>query len=155
MSKELARWECCINCIEADTVYLDAINLTEGEKQVEAELIIPRRQMERYWGRANIRLGRIGYMVLKERSNGKGAMRGWPWTRKWKQADIDAANERANQDWRSLMSDDDKERADRERREKLERDAREYEERERANYRAQKDREDRERREREDRERNK
>lgn len=96
MSKELARWECCINCIEPDIVYLDAINLTDGETQVEAIMEVPRHQMERYWGRKNIRLGRIGYLALKERPNGKGAMRGWPYTRKWTQAQLDEAKRTAD-----------------------------------------------------------
>lgn len=105
MSKELARWECLINAIEPDTVYLDAINLTKDEKQVEGELEIPRSQMNRYWGRKNIVLGRIGYIVLKERPNGKGALRGWPYMRKWTQAELDDARRRGDELFQSFRFD--------------------------------------------------
>lgn len=99
-AKELERWRFYVVNWDDETVWLST-----GEEEIET----PRRKFVGMFGRKHLVEGRYGTMVIKQRADGSVSMRAWPWTRRWTEEDIAAANKRADEladAWKTAFGDD-------------------------------------------------
>lgn len=87
MSKLIAYHQAYVTSVSAAYVWLVFDD--------EAELELTRREFNKLFGRANRQRGRIVEIWIRRRRSGKAVVWGRPYVRKWTQADIAAAEERA------------------------------------------------------------
>lgn len=79
---------------DGETVWLNAKDADNFEGELEMDM--PIKQYKRMFGKANLSKGRYGTFVIKFYPDGRERMRGWPYSRKWTQAQIDTAEREAD-----------------------------------------------------------
>jgi len=96
-SRILAHWPFFVDVIEDDRVFLRIKD--DGD---DAELEMPLNRFFKMFGRRHLQQGRYGTIVIKQRADSTVGMRGWPYCRKWTQAEIDAIEAQADKLWKAL-----------------------------------------------------
>lgn len=104
---ELVRWQICVVAVEPESVWCRAIDMNSQSDTPEEEIEIPMGRFIRMMGRESLHEGQLGMMVVKARAaDGSGAIRGWPYRRRWAAEDIAAAEAAAERLWSALHDDD-------------------------------------------------
>jgi hypothetical protein len=95
-AKTLVHWHFFVDVIQDDTVFL---RLSSDEENGEEELEMPVNRYVKMFGRDHLKEGYYGTIVIKHRADGTVGMRGWPYKRKWTQAEIDAVEAQVDRVW--------------------------------------------------------
>lgn len=100
---ELVRWQICVVAVEPESVWCRCIDMNSQSDTPEEEIEIPMGRFIRMMGRESLHEGQLGMMVVKARAaDGSGAIRGWPYRRRWTAEDIAAIEAAAEDLWNAL-----------------------------------------------------